>query len=142
MINSHLQFHTQLLNELAAYIDATPPFSTETLTEDDKNFYALLQRLTSDDSHPDEFMTDGQSLLSSIVMKYPQITPRVPRDLFWYFGGDCLHYLEDSEISAFQQLDENYHTSLTDDKDSNYQNLREAMIGTDYFTPYLGHPTH
>jgi hypothetical protein len=26
--------------------------------------------------------------------------------LLWFFGGDCLHYLDDEEIAAYQARDE------------------------------------
>ena len=142
MINSHLQFHTQLIKQLSAHIDATPPFSTPPLADEEQHFLAHVNQLTDGGVHFDELTYIGQSVMTSIVLKYPHITPHVPRDLFWYFGGDSLHYLEDTEISAFQQLDENYHTALKENGDANYQELRETLIGSDYFTPYTGHLTH
>ncbi|MFP3526579.1 PA2817 family protein, partial [Pantoea sp. SIMBA_072] len=30
----------------------------------------------------------------------------VPRDLLWFFGGDCLHFMPDSELDLYQQLEE------------------------------------
>ena len=30
----------------------------------------------------------------------------IPRDLLWYFGGDCLHFMPDDEIAQYQLLDE------------------------------------
>ena len=47
-----------------------------------------------------------QDLLSQIFHRYPQIAHLVPRDLLWFFGGDCLHYMPDEEIQLYQQLDE------------------------------------
>lgn len=46
----------------------------------------------------------GQEILSQIFMRYPQINHLIPRDLLWFFGGDCLHFMPDDEIDAFQQL--------------------------------------
>ena len=33
----------------------------------------------------------GQDLLCQIMQRYPQIAHLVPRDLLWFFAGDCLH---------------------------------------------------
>jgi len=48
----------------------------------------------------------GQELICQIFQRYPQIAHLVPRDLLWFFGGDCLHFMPDEEIELYQQLDE------------------------------------
>ncbi|HCP54073.1 MAG: dehydrogenase [Pseudomonadaceae bacterium] len=48
----------------------------------------------------------GQDLISQIFQRYPQIAHLVPRDLLWFFGGDCLHFMPDEEIAIYQRLDE------------------------------------
>jgi len=48
----------------------------------------------------------GQDLMCQIIQRYPQIAHLVPRDLLWFFGGDCLHYMPDEEIDLYQALEE------------------------------------
>jgi hypothetical protein len=48
----------------------------------------------------------GQDLICQVFHRYPQITHLVPRDLLWFFGGDCLHYMPEEEIALYQELDE------------------------------------
>lgn len=48
----------------------------------------------------------GQELISQIFFRYPQIAHLVPRELLWFFGGDCLHFMPDEEIALFQQLED------------------------------------
>lgn len=48
----------------------------------------------------------GQELISQIFFRYPQIAHLVPRELLWFFGGDCLHFMPDEEIDLFQQLED------------------------------------
>ncbi|MFK3799520.1 MULTISPECIES: PA2817 family protein [unclassified Pseudomonas] len=48
----------------------------------------------------------GQDLLCQVIQRYPQIAHLVPRDLLWYFGGDCLHYMPDEEIDLYTALEE------------------------------------
>ena len=44
----------------------------------------------------------GQDLLCQIMQRYPQIAHLVPRDLLWFFAGDCLHYMPDEEIDLYR----------------------------------------
>ncbi|MGC1333698.1 PA2817 family protein [Pseudomonas sp.] len=48
----------------------------------------------------------GQDLMCQIIQRYPQIAHLIPRDLLWFFGGDCLHYMPDDEIDLYQSLEE------------------------------------
>ncbi|MFT6052935.1 MAG: hypothetical protein ACI9B9_002591 [Halioglobus sp.] len=44
-------------------------------------------------------------LVSRLFATYPDFAPTYPRELLWFFGGDCLHLMADQEIVQFQQLD-------------------------------------
>jgi hypothetical protein len=48
----------------------------------------------------------GQDMICQVFQRYPQIAHLVPRDLLWFFGGDCLHFMPDEEIELFQRLEE------------------------------------
>ena len=48
----------------------------------------------------------GQDLLCQVIQRYPQIAHLVPRDLLWFFGGDCLHFMPDEEIDMYTALEE------------------------------------
>ncbi|XVJ45914.1 PA2817 family protein [Pseudomonas sp. UBT] len=48
----------------------------------------------------------GQDLMSQVILRYPQIAHLVPRDLLWFFGGDCLHFMPDDELDLYQALEE------------------------------------
>lgn len=124
--DSQLNFHRQLLTGLKGYIVQQPPFNAEQLLEDDVEFVALFSRLCENPNAA----YDGQQLISTIITRYPHITPMVPRDLFWYFGGDCLHFLGDEEIEFFQQLDEAYHQLLSENPAGiDYAKLRAGAGG-------------
>ena len=57
-------------------------------------------------SDPEASLYLGQDLVSQIFQRYPQIAHLVPRDLLWFFGGDCLHFMPDEEIEMYQALEE------------------------------------
>ena len=72
----------------------------------------------------DDFQQQGQYLLTQVVTHYPHITPRVNRDLFWFFGGECLHYMGDDELALYQQLDE----ILSDDSTLDYLKAKSRVF--------------
>ena len=53
----------------------------------------------------------------------------LPRDLLWFFGGDCLHYMPDEEISLFQQLDEQRQAAQETQTPFSYEQARLAILG-------------
>ncbi|AZE83197.1 MULTISPECIES: PA2817 family protein [Pseudomonas fluorescens group] len=58
----------------------------------------------------------GQDLMSQVILRYPQIAHLVPRDLLWFFGGDCLHFMPDEELDLYQALEERrYEAELNDE---------------------------
>lgn len=74
----------------------------------------------------DENRELGQKLITQAIANYPQLVSFIPRDLFWYFGGDCMHYLGDEELTAFQNLDEDFYEA---NDDTNYSKLRNQHLG-------------
>lgn len=53
--------------------------------------------------------TRAQPLVDRLFTTYPDFAPTLPRELLWFFGGDCLHFMPDEEITLHQQLDELRH---------------------------------
>ena len=49
---------------------------------------------------------EGPALVARLFTTYPELAPALPRQLLWFFGGDCLHYMPDEEIDRFARLDE------------------------------------
>lgn len=47
----------------------------------------------------------GPSLIFRLFETYPDFAPTFPRELLWFLGGECLHFMPDEEIMVFQQLD-------------------------------------
>ena len=68
-----------------------------------ERFDELLASLPID---PIESQYLGQDILTQVISRYPQIAHLIPRDLLWFFAGDCLHYLSDEEIDLYQALEE------------------------------------
>lgn len=100
------------------------------LDEEDTAFMSLLDTLCEDINANDEEAPLGQKLILTMVARYPQLTPQLPRDLFWYFGGDALHYIEDTELAQFQSLEEAFYLQASQQPiDTNsYSTLRDTFF--------------
>jgi len=58
------------------------------------------------DLREDTVYSEGPGLVSRLFTTYPDFAPTFPRELLWFLGGECLHYMPDDEIQLYQQLDE------------------------------------
>lgn len=103
-LSERLSYHITLLNQvkermLRALKSDNSIIDPEILQQLDKVIEQLTQRT-------DSAYEDGQSWLLQILTHQPQLTPVIDRDLLWFFGGECLHFMADDEIELFQSLDE------------------------------------
>jgi len=48
----------------------------------------------------------GRELVSRLFTSYPEFAPTFPRELLWFLGGECLHYMPDEEIAEFERRQE------------------------------------
>ncbi|AIZ32168.1 dehydrogenase [Pseudomonas parafulva] len=106
MANSHLEYHLQLLRHLRTILVALG--EAEQVPEEShllflERFDELLSLLPQD---PLESQYLGQDIICQVITRYPQIAHLVPRDLLWFFAGDCLHYMPDDELDLYQTLEE------------------------------------
>lgn len=100
-IEHHLQLLAHLRTILVAVADAevVPENNHALFLERYDDMVARLRESTED-------LYMGQDIISQVFQRYPQIAHFVPRDLLWFFAGDCLHFLEDEEIEKYQQVEE------------------------------------
>jgi hypothetical protein len=107
--SSYFEYHHNLLEALYQLCQKQLPFCDERANEVDIEFLETLKAVSEASSPDDTFQQQGQSIICRIVAQYPHITPSVNRDLFWFFGGECLHFMADEELALYQQLDERLH---------------------------------
>jgi hypothetical protein len=48
----------------------------------------------------------GPPLVAKLFSSCPHLAPSFPRELLWFLGGECLHYMPDEEMDLFQKLDD------------------------------------
>jgi hypothetical protein len=103
----YTDYHVDLLKEFKEAAQTQAPFIlSRELTEDDNEFINTLNTLCQTVHYTEVLNEQGQWLVGRIISAYSHLTPLLPRDLLWFFGGDCLHYMPDDEIRFYQQLDE------------------------------------
>lgn len=120
-------YHLQLLQAFIEQVEQQPPFIAENCSEDDRIFLQDLKSLAED--RDQDLLQSGQHLLCRVVTTYPHLMPLLYRDLLWFFGGDCLHFMPDEEIDRYQQLDELRHEAMRTGKSFSYANERAKCFG-------------
>ncbi|MFS0827917.1 PA2817 family protein [Pseudomonas phoenicis] len=133
MANPHLEYHLQLLNHLRTILVALG--EAEQVPEEShalflERFDELLTLLPQD---PLESQYLGQDLICQVIQRYPQVAHLVPRDLLWFFGGDCLHFMPDDELDLYQQLEERRYEAERNEQrfDWNQEKQLLSMQNTD-----------
>ena len=69
----------------------------------------------------------GQDILTQVISRYPQIAHLIPRDLLWFFAGDCLHYLADEEIDLYQALEERRFEAEQNDEPFDWNQEKQLL---------------
>ena len=124
----YYKYHLDLLAAFSAQVKDLPPFNTDLLSEDDQEFITSLSELQQNHRERD-FLEQGQILMCRVVSSYPHLMPLLYRDLLWFFGGDCLHFMPDEEIAVFQRLDEQREAATAQQVPFNYKEARAKTMG-------------
>ncbi|MDN5517338.1 dehydrogenase [Ectopseudomonas composti] len=127
MMASHLDHHLALLNHLRGILVALG--EAEQVLDDShalflERYDELLAELPLD---PVSSQYLGQDLISQVFHRYPQIAHLVPRDLLWFFGGDCLHFMPDEEIALYQALDERRFEAEENDEPFDWNQEKQLL---------------
>ena len=69
----------------------------------------------------------GQDLMSQVILRYPQIAHLVPRDLVWFFGGDCLHFMPDEVLDRYQALEERRFEAEQNDEPFDWNQEKQLL---------------
>lgn len=108
----YLKHHVDLLKEFKSACIHLPPFrcSNDALdTTDDEEtaeWLSTLDQLCQMSEYNEQTNEKGQWWVGRVVSTYSHLMPFLHRDILWFFGGNCLHYMPDEEILFYQQLDE------------------------------------
>ncbi|AQW67880.1 dehydrogenase [Pseudomonas putida] len=127
MANSHLDYNLQLLNHLRTILVALG--EAEQVPEESHALF--LERfdelLTLLPQNPLKSQYLGQDLICQVIQRYPQIAHLVPRDLLWFFGGDCLHFMPDDELDLYQRLEERRYEAEQNDEPFDWNQEKQVL---------------
>ncbi|RZA23814.1 MAG: dehydrogenase [Proteobacteria bacterium] len=127
MATAHLEHHLVLLDHLRGILVALG--EAEQVPEEShalflERFDELRAQLPND---PVESQYLGQDIMCQVITRYPQIAHLVPRDLLWFFAGDCLHYMPDEEIALYQALEERRFEAEENDEPFDWNQEKQLM---------------
>ena len=130
-MNSRTAFHLDQFQQFHQWLITQPGFEqSETLGEAQAKLRNKTQALVDGGFADDNHLYQGQLVIGDILLYHNHLAHHVNRDLLWYFGGDCLHYMPDDEIEKYQQLDEAWdEVSQTDGVSLDYQEVRARAFG-------------
>lgn len=77
-----------------------------------------------------DLFADGPALVMRLFTNYPDFAPEFPRELLWYLGGECLHFMPDEEIGLYQQLDEMRADAATRGEVIDFAEARAKLLKT------------
>jgi hypothetical protein len=70
----------------------------------------------------------GPALTARLFETYTEFAPTFPRQLLWFFGGDCLHFMSDKEIAQFQELEEMRLAAAASGETFNFTESRAKLL--------------
>ena len=75
-----------------------------------------------------DLYAQGPDLVTRLFNNFPEFAPTFPRQLLWFFGGHCLHYMADEEIAQFQQLEDMRLTAASRGETFRFEESRAKLL--------------
>ena len=130
-MNQRLAYHVELLNQLSLQL-AKLENSDQEYNQENTILQQLGQLIESlKDSSAQQYdsaVFEGQQWFYRFLTHNPELAPAVHRDLLWFFGGECLHFMPDEEIEKYQMLDDAMAEAMLRNVPFNYTLSREQIF--------------
>lgn len=124
-MNNRLAYHLEMLQETLQRLEKAEERESNAVGEGIlQQFRELIDQLTE---HKDSAYDTGQDLLHKIGTHNPQLMPAIDRALFWFFGGNCMHFITDEEITRFQHLDEMAAEAEAEGREYDYRSAGRSL---------------
>ena len=118
-------YHTQLVKQFSEFVRT---ISTQSGALDPQHPFKLWCQRTSAllEAHPLKLyeITDQ---VNTLFIHFADLTPLFPRDILFFLGGDCLHFMPDEEIQAYQALDELRYSAESQGKPFDWEASKEYL---------------
>lgn len=127
MTTDDLSYHLALLKHLRTILDAVEDAEPFTDTGH-QQFLERFDEMQQQIAHAPQERYLGQEILGQVFQRYPQIAHLVPRDLLWFFGGECLHFMPDEEINLYQQLEDQRFSAETQGLAFDWNDAKQQLM--------------
>lgn len=130
-MESRTQYILDAFADLRQRIAEHAPFDQPDLAEEELDFLEKWDDLMKNiQENTYDYTFDSQEVLSRFIRCYANLVPLIKRELLWFVGGECLHFLGDEEIALYQQLED--HLYELDSQNKSYDISKEisALRGT------------
>ena len=130
-MESRTQYILDAFADLRQRIAEHAPFDQPDLAEEELDFLEKWDSLIKNiQENTHDYTFDAQEVLSRFIRCYANLVPLIKRELLWFVGGECLHFLGDEEIALYQQLED--HLYELDSQNKSYDISKEisALRGT------------
>ncbi|ETX11538.1 hypothetical protein MUS1_09705 [Marinomonas ushuaiensis DSM 15871] len=126
-MESRTQYILDAFADLRQRIKEHAPFNEPDLAEEELDFLEKWDDLiTRIQNNTHDYSFEAQEILSRFIRCYANLVPLIKRELLWFIGGECLHFLGDEEITLYQQLED--HLYELDSKNKSYDISKEINI--------------
>lgn len=123
------RYHLALLTSLFDTLRAQTVLMTQVPEESNELFLERFEELIGQlEAGDQDALYSGQEIICQVISRYPQVAHLIPRDLLWYFGGDCLHFMPDEEIAQYQLLDEHMAEATARGEEFNWEQARQLLM--------------
>lgn len=109
-MDSRNDFILNAFNDLKARLMEHAPFNQSPLRTEESDFFEKFDQLLLDIRQQEvSYSFQAQDILAHIIRCYANLVPLIKRELLWFVGGECLHYLGDEEVDFFQELEDHLY---------------------------------
>ena len=124
-MNARNDFILNTFNELKTRINDHFPFDQSPLNEEETDFIEKYNNLLDSIQNKEiDYSFQAQDIIAQFIRCYANLVPLIRRELLWFIGGECLHYLGDEEVSFFQELEDRLYEA---EQKSNEINIDEQI---------------
>ncbi|MFT7288412.1 MAG: hypothetical protein ACI87W_002530 [Halieaceae bacterium] len=89
---------------------------------------ALAEQFREQAETPATLLDEGPMLVARMLTVAPQLAEHFPRDLLWYLGGQCLHFMPDEEIELLGDLDEQRRAAAAEGRNFDWGAARARIL--------------
>lgn len=118
-------YHTQLVKQLSEFVRT---ISAQSGALNPEHPFQLWCQRTSGLLEAQPLKLDEiTEQVNTLFTHFADLTPLFPRDILFFLGGDCLHYMPDEEIQAYQALDELRHSAESQGKSFDWETSKQSL---------------